>query len=366
MEQRFYKVRGTNGEVFTFDDYEHTVTDQNGRKLDFIEHDPANIAQRDFSVANVHTATALSNFAIDYGSNTDGAIADMVAPPILVTKASDYYYTYSENNRFRRVNALLASEESSIDEVGPEISTSTYTTKPYGLATFIAQGVEANADAGVNPRMRAMARVMSALTTDREHRCAAQALDGTTNFASYKTTLTSSNYWDDGADSDPRKDIIGAIESALLPINGMALSEKSWHRFCHNEQTAKYGLAVGQAVNESPAALMARLGFPGVVPLIGKMKSESITAGTTTKSYVWDDDCLFLHLPSGNAIEDAPTLRTFRWLKDGMSRESGGWRIREWEVPDRGQDGGRKIAVVVNEVIVATAPATGYLYENVW
>lgn len=365
-EHRFFKVRGLDGKVYTFDDYEHTVTDEQGRKLDFIEHDPANVAQRDFSISNVHVSTALTNFAIDYGSQSGMSIADEVAPPILVTKASDYYYTFSENNTFRRVDALLAHEDAAINEVGPTLSNTTYTVKPYGLASFIAQGVEANADAVVNPRMRAMNRIMEAMTMDREHRCVAQALDGTTNFASYKTTLTTSNYWDDGASSDPRKDIITAQESALRPINGMALSRKSWNRFAHNEQVAKYGLPVGMGVNESPDALLNRLGFSGLQVYICDMKSESTTTGTTTKSYVWDDDCLFFHRPAGNGIEDAPTLRTFRWLKDGMSRESGGFRIREWEVPERGQDGGRKIAVVVNEVIVATAPATGYLFENCW
>ena len=339
-EHRFFKVRGTDGKVYTFDDYEH--------------------------VSNVHTSTALTNFAIDYGSQTGMSIADEVAPPILVQKASDYYYTFSENNTFRRVDALLANEDAQINEVGPTLSTTTYTVKPYGLATFIAQGVEANADAVVNPRMRAMARIMNALTMDREHRCVEQALDGTTNFASYKTTLTSTNYWDDGASSDPRKDIITAQESALLPINGMACSRKSWNRFVHNEQVAKYGIYIGQGVNESPTALLSRLGFEGIAPYICDMRSESTTQGTTTKSYIWDDDVLFFHRPAGNGIEDAPTLRTFRWLKDGMSRESGGFRIREWRDEARGQDGGSKLAVVVNEVIVATAPATGYLFENVW
>ena len=66
------------------------------------------------------------------------------------------------------------------------------------------------------------------------------------------------------------------------------------------------------------------------------------------------------------SADDVPTARTFRWLKDGMSRESGGYRIREWDVPDRGQDGGRKLAVVVNEVIKVTAADTGYLFTNIY
>lgn len=365
-KERYFEVRDADGSVMRFDEYEHIVIDSNGRKFEYKEYDPANQFQRDLTTDNVHVASALTNFAVDYGSQSGMAIADFVARPILVTKASDYYYTSSANNTFRRVDTSLASDNAPLNEVSPNLSTTLYKVKPYGMSTFVPLGVEANADSVVRPRMRAMRRILDVMTLDREHRCVAEALDGTTNFASYKTTLTTSNYWDDGASSDPRKDIMTAEESALLPINAMACSRKTWNRFKHNEQVAKYGLPVGMGANESPAGVMSRLGFDYIMPFISDMRSESTTAGTTTKSYVWDDDCLFFHLPSGNEIEDAPTLRTFRWLKDGMSRESGGFRIREWRDESRGQDGGVKLAVVVNEDIVCTAADSGYLFENCW
>lgn len=365
MSDKILKVRDADGSVQTFDEYNHTVTDENGRKVDYIEHDPANTEQRDFTQSNVHTASILTNFAIDYGVNSDQAIADFAAPVVLVDKASNTYYTYSKNNRYRSVTALLAAEGASIPEVGPEISTDTYTTAPYGLSTFIAQGVEANADAGVNPRMRAMNRIMNVMTMERERRCVSALMNSTT-FASYYSTLTTTNYWADGVSSDPLADINTAVESSLAPINRMILSQKGWNRFVKNAQVAKYGLSVATALDLSPQAIMARLGHPEIQPLIGKMKGESTTTGTTTIDYLWDDDCLFAYVPQGNSIEDVPTARTFRWLKDGMSRESGGFRIREWEVPDRGQDGGRKLAVVVNEVVKVTAADTGYLFLNIY
>lgn len=356
----------TTGRVVTFDEHNHTVLD-NGRKSDYIDHDPDGAQHRDFSSSNVHVSQALTNFAIDYGTQDGLAIADLAAPVLLVDKASDTYHTFSANDKFRRVNAAMADEDADIAEVGPTKSTDTYTTAAYGLSTFVSQGVEANADPVVQPRMRAMRRIMNAMVTEREHRTA-DALLNTTTFTSYSSTLTSSNYWDDGASSDPRKDVITAIESLLAPCTHMALSEKSWNRFVHNVQVAKYGIYTGMGVNDTPTGLMERLGFPYITPLIGRMRSESTTAGTTTKSYVWDDDAIFLHIPSGAGSdpEEVPTARTFRWLKGGLSRNSGGFRIREWDVPERGQDGGRKLAVVVNEVVKVTAADCGYLFINVW
>ena len=364
-DEQAVSLRGTDGQVHKFDEYNHTVVLPDGRKVDFTEYDPSNEHQRDFTQANVHVAAALTNFAIDYGSNQSEAIADMAAPVVLVDKASDTYHTYSKQNKLRRVTALLTSEDAGIPEVGPVKSTDTYNTKPYGLSTFIGQGVEANADPGVNPRLRAMARIMNAMVMEREHRCATALMNATT-FSGYTTALTSSNYWDGGASSDPVKDIYTAQESTLKNPNRMILSQKGWNRFVSNEQIAKHAIYVGEALSKSPQALMASLGFPEIMPLIGSMKSESQTAGTTTESYIWDDDCLFAYMPIGNSIEDVLTARTFRWLKGGMSRESGGYRIREWDEPNRGQDGGRRLAVVTNEVIKVTAADTGYLYTNVY
>jgi len=372
---KIFRIRDVDsGQFLAFDDYSHTVTMPDGRKVDFIEYDPANRFQADFSTrapgytqAQVHVAGALSNFAIDYGTQEGMAVADILAPPLLVQKASDTYHTFSKNDRFRRANSLMVDNDSPIPEVGPTKSSSTYTTAPYGASTFISAGIEANADSIVQVRMRGMRRIMNVMTMDREARVS-EAMRNTTTFAGYTVTLTTSNYWDDGAASDPRKDLITGMETMLMPCTHMGLSEKSWHRFVHNAQVAKYGLYLGAGVNETPGALMDRLGFGNVIPVIGRMRAESTTAGTTTIGFVWDDDVVLAHVPpaAGSEPEAVPTARTFRWLSGGMSRESGGYRIREWDVPDRGQDGGRKIAVVCNEVVTVTGADAGYVIENVW
>ena len=358
------------GEVSVLDEYNMTVTLANGRKIDMRPVDGIDGLEGradQLGLTDVHQDSILNNFITGYGLQSTKAIADIVAPPLLVNKASDKYYTVSENDTFRRPDALVADESSPIKEIAPTLSTDTYDTVAYGLSAFVSQGVEANADGPVRPRLRALTRIMNAMVTEREHRAASALLNGTT-FSGYSTTLTTSNYWDDGTSSDPVKDIMTAQESMLGDLTHIAMSRKSWNRFVKNANTAKYGLYTSTALSPSMNEIAERLGFPGVVFVVGDMKSESLTAGTTTKSYVWDDDVIFLSIPpdAGSNGESIPTCRTFRWLKDGMSRETGGFRVREWDEPNRGQDGGRKIAVVCNEVVKVVAANTGYFLENVW
>jgi hypothetical protein len=372
MSDSVITLKAPGGGSVQLDEYNMTVTD-NGRKcgvrdltmpaLDRL-FDAA--ARRDLSVAGVHTASALASFITGY--RNEGVVADIVCPPLMVSKASDYYYTFSKNDVFRRVNTTLASEDAEPVEVGPTLSSSTFTCKAYGVSSFIAQGVEANADPGINPMLAAMRRCLAVMAIEREHRVQA-LLNNATTFASYTSTLSSSNYWADGASSDPVADIMTAQETADMPITHMVVSRKSWNRFIKNAQVAKYSqFAATDALSLDPGSLMARLGFAGIQVLISDMKSESTTSGTTTLSYVWDDDAFFLHIPAGADADptEIPTCRNFRWLKDGASRDTMGFRVREWDVPGRGQDGGKKIAVVCNEVETVVAANTGYLLINVW
>jgi len=361
--------RGPTG-GFIIDETEMTVVD-GGRKYDVKDiteraFDIALSTREGLSVSDVHIASALSGFIT--GFSQVGAIADIICPPLLVNNASDYYFSASANNAFRRANTLLASQDAEVSEVSPVLSSSTFTVKAYGLSSFVSQGVEANADSMVNPYALAMARIMSAMTIEREHRVQA-LLNSTSSFTGYTTALTSSTLWDGGSSSDPLGDIHTAIETALMPITHIAMSRKSWHRFLSNPQVSKYGLyATDRAVSASPAELASRLGLDGVQFVIGDLRSESTTYGTTTKSYIWDDDVFFLHIPMGadSNPEEVPTCRNFRWLKDGMARESGGFRVREWEVPGRGQDGGRKISLCVNEIETLVDASSGYFLANVW
>jgi hypothetical protein len=374
MDEEKIQVKGSDGSHVELDEYNHTVTYPDGRKTDFREVTADDIApnKRELVLGNVHVNAALMNFLVGYGSNQAEAISDAVAPVLLVDKRSDKYYTLASTEKHRRANAEMAHEEATINEVSPSISNTTFTTKAYALKTFVAQGVEAGADAVVRPRVRALSRLLNAMNIDREVRCQSTVMNATT-FSSYLATKTSSNFWDtiggSPTDSNPIGDIVAGAESMYAPLTDIVMSEKGWWRFVTNPNVYKFGLYTAEnALNASPDVLAQRIGFPGVKFHIGRMRKEAATMAVSTVSYIWDDDCMLLHIPqgAGDNGEVVPTARTFRWNKDGAARQMNGYRIREWDDLNRGQDGGRVMALCCNEVIQVVATAAGYMIQNIY
>jgi hypothetical protein len=358
------------------------VTYADGRKVDFRDVDMSQVLdramdyqRRALNIADVHVNAVLQNFMVNYGSQIPDMIADLACPPLLVSKPSDTFFTLSKNNRFRQGDTTMAGEDAQIQEFGAVSSTDTYTTKPYGAAAAIPLGVEAAADAPLRPLMISLEMLLNRMATAREVRVAAALLNGTT-FTSYTTAKTASNFWDTiggtPTSSDPIGDLIAGEEAMDVPLTHVAMSKKSFNRFITNPNVYnKLGLYTKDNVlAANPSEIAAKLStfFNGVQFLVGQMKAESTTPGTTTLSYVWDDDAILLHIPPGAGANEmvVPTARTFRWNKDGASRLTNGFRVRQWSDPNRGQDGATKIAVLCNEVSKVVAANAGYLYTNVW
>lgn len=353
MVQELIRVRADNGQDYFLDDAAGTVKqrDAAGRLVNI-----ADLNTRDLGIGDVHIPSAMANYAAGYKQGP--AVAEIVAPVVLSEKASDYYFTFDKDDALQSAQTTLAAEGDRLPEISPRLSNSTFTTQPYGLAAFIPQGVIANADSPLNPRMAAMNRMLNAMSLAREQRTAAALMNATT-FSGFTSAIAAGSKWNGGADSDPVADIHLGIETALQDINQILMAENVWHAFVRNSNVAKFGMYKDGA-NVTPGALSALLGLPEIV--IARMKGKSASAGTY--GYVWGSGCLLLHNPPGVPADQQSiaTSKTFRWSKgEGMGSIDGGFRVRSWFDPNRGQDGGEMLAVAVNEVPVVTAPATGYL-----
>ncbi|MFA4900934.1 MAG: hypothetical protein WC563_15555 [Brevundimonas sp.] len=350
MSSNLIKLRSDDGTVRLMDE-ENNIVHVNGKSYEM----------REMSLSDVHVDGALTNFVTGYGTNLTEAIADFVCPPLPVQKMSDYYHTFSSHNKHRRVTDEMAGEDSALNEVSPEKSTDTYSCKPYGISSFVSQGSEANADAGVNPRLAAVQRCMNVVTLMHEDRVVA-ALQSAATFAGYTAAIAAGAKWNDGATSNPIKDITAGIMVALKPINLIAMSERTYFAFIQNPNVTKHFSYSGAAsIGSDPNAVARLLGLPPFV--IGRMKGESLTTGTP--GYLWGNHVCLLHVPAGSTTngENVPTSRTFRWLKGGASAA---FRLRNWIEPARGQDGGERVAVCYNEHVKVVAAATGYLLTDAY
>jgi hypothetical protein len=344
-------VRSGDGREWRLDEYNNTVQtrDANG-----VWRNTVDLNTRELGMADVHINSALANYAAGY-KLADG-IADYVAPAVLVDKASDYYYTWDKDDALQGAQTMLVSEASPIPEISPRLSSTLYTTAPFGLATFVPQGVLAAADAALNPRLAGINRLMSAMSIAREGRAA--ALMSTVTFSGYTAAIAAGAKWNGGATSDPIADLHGAIEAALMPITDIVMSEQVCHDFARNPNVAKYGLYKDNSKQLDLAQLSTVLSLPPIT--VGKMKGKSASAGTY--GYTWGAGCLLLHREPGPTVDQMSisTAKTFRWRKGGLGSDANGFRVRQWFDPSKGQDGGEYIAVCCNEVVVATSAASGY------
>jgi hypothetical protein len=353
MSDNAIQVRSNDGRTWYLNEDNNTVAvkDANGKLTNVAD---LNTQQRDLGMADVHVNAALTNYAAGY--KLGASIADFVAPPVMVDKASNYYYTWDKDDALQGAHTQLVSEAAPIPEISPRLSSTLYTTVPYGLASFVPQGLSANADTPLNPRMAAISRIQNAMSIGREARAAA-ALMSASVFSGYTATIAAGAKWNGGATSNPLNDLLTAIENALMPITDVVMSQRVWHAFVQNPNVAKFGM-YKDSDNMSPSALSALLKLPPIT--IGAMKVKSNTAGTY--GYAWGNGCLLLHREAGPTVDQQSisTAKTFRWVKGGMGVDSNGFRVRQWYDPAKGQDGGEYVAVVTNEVITATAPASGY------
>lgn len=349
MKERVIKVRGPNGEIYTMDLVNETVSGPGGWKADM----------RSLTQSDVHIAAALPNFVQSYANGE--SIGDILLPPTLVDKPTDYFYTSDKDNTLNAPDDDVVKGDAPINTVSPQLSNTQFTCVDRGLAGFVNLNATRAADQGLDPYLITLSMILEKMDLLRELRCKTLLFDNASTFLSYKTTLGATAKWNGGTASDPVSNLYTAAETALAPITHVGLSERTWHTLLkHADVKALSIYKEGQMTLPGPEAgamIADRLGLPGARFVIGRKRYKS---AASTYSYVWGNDVICLHQPvmATQTQNVVCTARTFRWNAPGSVR---GFEIREWDEPGKGQRGGRMIAVVTSEVQYATAPETGHL-----
>lgn len=334
------------------------------------------LVKMDLAQGDVHIDSALSTYAAGYALQE--SFADAVSPPVLVPKASDYYFTWDKDNAFQRVANLTTGPGGSIPEVSTKLSSTQFSTKEYVLGSFVPTEVEANADAPLRPMVKAMSRIMSALRIAREDRVATLLGTSTAWDSTVVVTLAAGAKWNGGASSDPIANINAIRQASLQPITGMLMNRRVWNAFVTNSQVQKYvQFKPGVPGLPGPGELFTTQGLLDLPKNIwvSDMKAKSTTLGTY--DYVWPDNVVLVHQPPNpgatpSSGEEISTSYTFRWngstsnpdqlqqLPDGSVLYKG-WLVRSFYDPKRGGRAGNMIVAVHNDAEVMTGPITGGL-----
>ena len=326
------------------------------------------VRKMDLGQADVHIDSALANYAS--GFKLQNGMADTTMPPVLVDKASNYYFEWNKDDAFQGVDGLETAPGANVKEVSPRLGKSQYSCKNYALGCFVATEVESHADSPLTPSMNAMRRVMNAILLAREVRVAAvQAAAGSYDF---NTTLGATFKWNGGASSDPIADIHNICELSLQPVTHMLMSEKTYHAFVRNPNVQKYtaykttvpGLPTADGVNQG----MALLGLPNI--LISGMKFKDPV--TSNYGYVLGNNVSLLCLPSSGFPVDGQEISsgyTFRWNVSAAPDQTtvdSGFSVRSYFDPRRGARGGRVVVVTHSDAEQVTSKSIGGLIVGAW
>ena len=173
----------------------------------------------------VHIDAPLTNLTIAFLQDANGFIADRVFPKVSVTKKSDKYYIYNRAD-FNRVGQVQArAPRTQAPRVGMSLSTDTYLTDVYSLATDFDFETLANEDAALDIRAAGAQMLTHQLLIDREIKWASTYFtggvwgtdwDGVASSPSTAQVIQWSNY----STSTPIQDVTNIMRAVQLKSGG--------------------------------------------------------------------------------------------------------------------------------------------------
>lgn len=227
---------------------------------------------------------ALSNVSIKYTNDT--FIADLIFPMVKVAKQTGKYYVYDKSNL--RVDATARAAGSVANEVDVGLAPrGTFSCDDHALKGFVADEIQDQADAALNPLVDEVEAVTEKLLLDREKNLAT-LLANTANITQ-NVTLSGTNQWSDYANSDP----IGDVRTARQTIhqntfkkpNTMFMSKLVFDMLLDHPaiiERIKYS-----QLGVVTAELLARV-FQVEKVIVGEAGYNSANEGQTDSlSYVW-------------------------------------------------------------------------------
>lgn len=293
---------------------------------------------------------ALSNVSVKYSNDT--FIADQIFPMVKVAKQTGKYYVYDKANlRIDRTERAAGSAAAEIDfGVGP---TGTFSCDDHALKGFVADEIQDQADAALNPLIDETETVTEKLLLDREN-VLATLIRSTANLTS-NTTLSGTSQWSDYNNSDP----IGDVRTARTSVhqntfkkpNTLIMGKQVFDILVEHPQIierVKYS-QLGVITEE----LLARV-FQLEKILVGEAGSNTAVEGQTDSlSYVWGKDAIVAYIAPSVRLKQVTLGYCFTYSTRIVKR----WRDedREGTYVRIGND---------NYVFKIVAAAAGYLIKT--
>ena len=253
---------------------------------------------------------ALSQVSIKYSNDT--FIADMIFPVLMVGKQTGKYYVYDKSNL--RIDKTLRSAGSASNEVdfgvGP---TGLFSCDDHALKGFVADEIQDQADAALNPLIDETETVTEKLLLDRE--LALSTLISNTANIGQNVTLSLNSQWSDYSNSDPISDVRTARttvhQNTFRKPNVMIMGKQVFDMLAEHPQIierVKYS-----QLGVLTAELLARV-FQVEKILVGEAGSNTAMEGQTdSMSYVWGKNCWLAYIAPKVSIKQVTFGYTFTY-----------------------------------------------------
>ena len=289
---------------------------------------------------------ALSNVSIRYSN--ESYIADAIFPTIRTAKQTGKYYLYDKSN-LRLANTQRAAG-SGANEIDFGLSTSNFYCEDHALKEFVADEIQDQADAALNPLIDTTETLTDQMLLDREVRLA-NILTSTAKLTN-NTTLSGTSQWSDYVNSDPISDVRTARTTIHQNIfrkpNTLIIGKPVFDVLIDHPQIVdriKYS-QLGVASSE----LLARV-FQLEKVLVGEAGQNTANEGQTdVLAYVWGKNAIVAYVTPSAGLKKVSLGYTFTYAARQVKR----WRDedREGTYVRIGQD---------NYVQQLIAAAAGYL-----
>lgn len=267
---------------------------------------------------------ALSNVSIKY--TNDEFIADEVLPMVKVAKQTGKYFIYDKSNL--RVDKTARAAGSGANEVDIGVApTGTFSCDDHALKGFVADEVQDQADAALNPLIDETEAITEKMLLDRETNAAALLMN-TSNLTN-NVTLSGTSQWSDYSNSDPIGDVRLARttvhQNTFKKPNTMILGKQVFDMLIEHPQIIeriKYS-QLGVVTKE----LLARV-FQVENIIVGEAGSNTAKEGQTDAlSYVWGKHCIIAYIAKKVQIKMLTLGLTFTYSTRLVKR----WRDEDRE-----------------------------------
>ena len=266
---------------------------------------------------------ALSNVSVKFTNDT--FIADIVLPTVMVSKQTGKYYVYDKANL--RIDKTGRSAGSAANEIDFGVAPSgTFSCDDHALKGFVADEIQDQADAALNPLIDETETVTEKLLLDREQN-AANLLTSTVNLTN-NTTLSGTSQWSDYSNSDP----IGDIRTARTTVhqntfrkpNTLIMGKQVFDMLMEHPQIIeriKYS-----QLGVVSAELLARI-FQVERVIVGEAGSNTAAEGQTDSlSYIWGKHAVVCYI--------APAIR-IKMITLGVTFTYSTRIVKRWRDEDR-------------------------------